>query len=234
MRTVMQTRGKAKSPVSVTTKPTRKPKPKPAFAEEFAPQTFEEAMPAEEFVDRRGEMILAAGQVDDDLLLAAEPDADWTKFRTCAEFASDITARYARIRDEFVTIGRMLNHARESLPHGEFLPLLRGALPFAEDTAEKLMAIARSVDANRIAASNLPAAYSTAYELVSMTNEELSLAETAGIVRQDVQRKEVIAFKRSLREPAQPLDRRVVITAEISRLEARIVRLRRELDGLED
>jgi hypothetical protein len=95
--------------------------------------------------------------------------------------------------------------------------------------ANKLMRVAAAIDSGRLPAKQLPPSYATVYELTGLAEEELAQAAAAGLVRPDVQRKEVIAFKRQLRAP---VDRREEINAEIARYERRIVELREELASL--
>lgn len=165
-----------------------------------------------------------------------EAAGDWTRFRTGAEFAAEIAHRYGRIKDEFLAIGRMLNHAKATLPHGEFIPMLRVSLPFAEDTAEKLMVVAENVDARRIDPQALPPAYSIAYQIASLKDHELAQAVAEGLVRPDVQRKEIEAFKRRVRRPYSAVvsNRRIEIEVQIGRLQAQIMALRDELLRLPD
>ena len=42
-----------------------------------------------------------------------------------------------------IEVGRTLVEAKKELQHGEFLAMIRNSLPFGEDTAQRLMTIAR-------------------------------------------------------------------------------------------
>ena len=164
--------------------------------------------------------------------LVVEPD--WTKFRTGSEFVEAVSTRYARIKNDFLTIGRMLNCARENLPHGEFMPMIRRELPFGEDVAEMLMAVAKKVDEKKLSADQLPPAYSIAYQIASLKEDELKQAVAEGLVRPDVKRAEIEQFKRRIRRPFREAnkDRLTEIDLEIGRLQARILNLRDEAESL--
>jgi len=182
-----------------------------------------------------------------DLKRAIEPLADGVpslarvrggavaKFCTCAEFEEHIGGLWREADRLFVDIGRALNRAKAVLSHGEFTAMVDGALPFSHSVGNRLMKVAEAIDAGRLPVERLPPSYATAYELVSLTDAELAQADARGLVRPDVQRHEVVAFKRAARPLGRPAPevRRDAILSEIARLEARIEQLRRELDAEE-
>ena len=148
---------------------------------------------------------------------------------TCEHFAGRISTLWQDANRTFVNIGRLLNAAKARLDHGRFMQLVHQEVPFSQGVANKLMRVAAAIDSGRLPAKQLPPSYATVYELTGLAEEELAQAAAAGLVRPDVQRKEVIAFKRQLRAP---VDRREEINAEIARYERRIVELREELASL--
>ena len=148
---------------------------------------------------------------------------------TCEQFAGRISTLWQDANRTFVNIGRLLNAAKARLDHGRFMQLVHQEVPFSQGVANKLMRVAAAIDSGRLPAKQLPPSYATVYELTGLAEEELAQAAAAGLVRPDVQRKEVIAFKRQLRAP---VDRREEINAEIARYERRIVELREELASL--
>ena len=227
--------------VTVVDKESRKPRPKAlglssASWGDATPKSLAEAPFATDFVDRRAQAVLHAGNIAGAPLtlsiLSPTSESDWTKFSTGSEFVADITRRFGYVKEQFLIIGRELNRAKEILAHGEFLPIIQKALPFGEGVAEQLMAVAKSVDCQRIAVDRLPISYSVAYQLISLKDHELTEADKAGLVRPNVTRKEVLVFKRNLRSPLIPIARQIEIDNEIARLQKRIETLKAERASL--
>ena len=159
------------------------------------------------------------------------------KLLTCEQFAGAISVLWRQADQAFVGIGRLLNSAKERLEHGHFMRLVSQEVPFTHGTANKLMRVAASIDCGRLPEDRLPPSYATVYELSSLGDDELIQATDAGLLRPNVQRKEVVEFKKRLRLPpdckeGMSPDRREQIDAEIRRLELRIASLRKELEAL--
>ncbi|CAO3410942.1 DUF3102 domain-containing protein [Azospirillum largimobile] len=150
---------------------------------------------------------------------------------TRQEFAQEIRYHWNRSRKEFLSIGRYLNRAKEILPHGEFEAMIESDMPFSVETAFRFRAVAEAVDTGRLSLDVLPGAESVAYQIVTMTPDELERAKAEGLVRPDVTRRQLIDFKRSLRPPKDvtPNDRRRQLLAEYARLRARMAEVRDEL-----
>ncbi|PWC32675.1 DUF3102 domain-containing protein [Azospirillum sp. TSO35-2] len=150
---------------------------------------------------------------------------------TRQEFAQEIRYHWNRSRKEFLSIGRYLNQAKEILPHGEFEAMIGSDMPFSVETAFRFRAVAEAVDTGRLSLDVLPGAESVAYQIVTMTPDELERAKAQGLVRPDVTRRQLIDFKRSLRPPkgVTPNDRRRQLLAEYARLKSRMAEIRDEL-----
>ncbi|CBS90483.1 DUF3102 domain-containing protein [Azospirillum lipoferum] len=150
---------------------------------------------------------------------------------TRQEFAQEIRYHWNRSRKEFLSIGRYLNRAKEILPHGEFEAMIESDMPFSVETAFRFRAVAEAVDTGRLSLDVLPGAESVAYQIVTMTPDELERAKAQGLIRPDVTRRQLIDFKRSLRPPKDvtPNDRRRQLLAEYARLSTRMAEVRDEL-----
>jgi hypothetical protein len=150
---------------------------------------------------------------------------------TRQEFAQEIRYHWNRSRKEFLSIGRYLNRAKEILPHGDFEAMIESDMPFSVETAFRFRAVAEAVDTGRLSLEVLPGAESVAYQIVTMTPDELERAKAEGLIRPDVTRRQLIDFKRSLRPPKDvtPNDRRRQLLAEYARLRARMAEVRDEL-----
>lgn len=158
---------------------------------------------------------------------------------TREEFVGEIARLWKEAQDRFLLIGRYLLDAKARLDHGAFGPMVASELPFTHSVAVRLMAVARAVEDGIVAGDRLPKSYSVAYEIVSMRPEELEEAKRIGLVRPDVRREDVVAFKRGLRSsegreawPREMKRRRLErLLTQKARLEEEIALLRRELDG---
>lgn len=150
--------------------------------------------------------------------------------RTREEFTQEIRYHWSRSRKEFLSIGRYLNHAKTILAHGEFEAMIGSDMPFSVETAYRFRALADAIDSGRLTLDMLPGAESVAYQIVTMTPDELERAKAVGLVRPDVTRRQLIAFKQSQRPPKgiEP-SRRDSLLAEYAHHKARLAAIREEL-----
>jgi len=151
--------------------------------------------------------------------------------RTREEFAQEIRYHWNRSRKEFLSIGRYLNRAKDTLAHGEFEAMIVSDMPFSVETAYRFRAVAEAIDSGRLALDMLPGAESVAYQIVTMKPDELERAKAVGLIRPDVTRRQLIDFKQSLRPAkaeAAP-DRRKALLADYARCKAKLAEIRAEL-----
>lgn len=153
------------------------------------------------------------------------------------DYISEISRLWTTAQENFLTIGRYLNRAKETLEWGEFEAMIDRELPFSASVARKFRAVATLADSGAIPSGLLPRSYSVAYEVCTLTDEERSMAIAAGVVRPEARREEVAAFKRRLRTPAanapfSDSDRRARLAAEIRGLEKRRDAIERRLGAL--
>lgn len=110
-----------------------------------------------------------------------------------------ISAAWQKSVEGILETGRLLIEAKAALPHGSFLKMVEEELPFKENTARRLMAIASDTRlSNRAHAPDLPPSWNTLYELTKLDDETWTLAEQKGLIRADVQRNEIVALRRGL------------------------------------
>jgi Protein of unknown function (DUF3102) len=152
------------------------------------------------------------------------------ELRTRANFAEAIRGVWAEAEENFSAIGRYLNHAKSVLNHGEFMGMIETDLPFRYSTANRLMKVAAAVDAGALPADRLPPSYATVYELLTLSESERQKAIEEGIVRPDMQRKDVTEFRRRMRRAAE--DRTLSLETERVRLLKRIDEIDRQLDAI--
>lgn len=120
-------------------------------------------------------------------------------------WADRVRTQMGRTVEGIVATGRELLAAKETLSHGEFLPMLE-LVGMSDNTAERFMAIAsHSAIANSPHVGNLPPAYSTLYELSRVPAVALEAAIEAGEVRPDMPRREAVALVRRYQSsPTKP------------------------------
>jgi hypothetical protein len=120
------------------------------------------------------------------------------------EYVAQIALLWDRAQRTFLDIGRLLIRAKEQLPHGEYIAAVEVRLPFGPRTAHMLREAARWVfaleESSAEFSTRLPASYSTVYLLSTFSPHELSAADAAGLVRPDLRRAELLAWRYARRE----------------------------------
>jgi hypothetical protein len=119
------------------------------------------------------------------------------ELRSERDVIQELTKLWSEAQEKFLAIGRYLVLAKARFP-GTFERDIVGALPFGRQTAYQLRCVAEAVDGRRLAEETLPFSYATAFQLSKLTEADLALAGKRGLVRSDVTRSEVIAFKREI------------------------------------
>ncbi|WP_043342753.1 hypothetical protein [Belnapia moabensis] len=123
---------------------------------------------------------------------------DKIKVEYVAEFRASVRVEWQRAGQSFLRIGRLLLAAEQRLTKYEYDSLIEGAgrlLPFGRTVAIQLRRVAQAVDAKRLPEQRCPSAYSVAYVLATLPDEQLRLADERNLIRPDVRREEVRAFK---------------------------------------
>ena len=119
----------------------------------------------------------------------------WSRL-ICAAWQNSTTA--------IIETGRLLVEAKDSLEHGQWLEMVRAELPFAERTAQRLMAIASNpVIANAAHVSLLPASWGTLYELTKLPRVELEAKISDGSINPRLERRDVAALLPNARQISQ-------------------------------
>jgi hypothetical protein len=158
--------------------------------------------------------------------------------RTRQDYVREIDGLWADARQRFLEIGRRLVEARSSLPHGEYIAMIEQDLPFSRSVAFQLRAVAEAVSGGILLPNEVPGSYSTAFQLVSLKPEEIQVARQEKLVRADVRREDIIAFKKRLRgnkkAECDRVQRLALLRAERERLEARMREVDAEIAQLEN
>jgi hypothetical protein len=151
---------------------------------------------------------------------------------TKSDFIEEIRRLWDDAQKRFLAIGRYLNAAKEKLPHGEFELMIASELPFSRQAAFYLRTAAAAIDEGRLTEEEVPNSYATVYQLATLNDEYLALARQRNLVRSNVTREEVLAFKRSLRKGGED-DRQLVLQRRREQILADLQRLKAELDQIE-
>ncbi len=114
-------------------------------------------------------------------------------------YVQELTRLWREAQDRFVAIGEYLIHAKETLAHGEYERMVASDLPFGRAVAHTLRTVAAAVREGKLQRPELPRSYTTAYFLATLQPSQLALARSRGLVRHDVPRSSVDAFRRELR-----------------------------------
>lgn len=155
--------------------------------------------------------------------------------RTVDEYAEVIGTLFREAEERFVQIGTFLEEAKAKLQHGEFQELISSRLPFGPRAAQMMMAAAKAIKSGMIPLDIVPPSYSVVYQITTLTDTERQQAVEEGVIRSDMRREDIAAFKKRVRTPVVPeveakraeLAR---LVAEQERIAARIAALRAELE----
>ncbi|CAK0756477.1 hypothetical protein CCP2SC5_210047 [Azospirillaceae bacterium] len=172
-------------------------------------------IPAENFQDRRPDILNGV--------------LDHCSSKT--EYVDKISVLWNETQRCFIMIGRYLNYAKTQLSHGEFEPMIQRELPFGQSVANRLMAVSAAIEANIISIDVLPNSYTIAYEIISLTEQERDIAKNEGLIRQDVRREEIVAFKRRLR--SSTVDKKSEIQRSLMKLINQRNKINQQIHALE-
>jgi hypothetical protein len=155
---------------------------------------------------------------------------------TQQEYIDEISTLWQSAQEKFLTIGRYLIQARDTLHHGEFQAMVESRLPFGVQVAYQLRMVAEAIDSGRLPSDQMPGSYATIYQLTTLKPDELDLARQRNLLRPDVKRTEVAAFKRELRRLAQSVptcDRTGSLRQELQKLQTKAQRIALRISEIE-
>jgi hypothetical protein len=155
--------------------------------------------------------------------------------RTVDDYAEVIGTLFREAEERFVQIGTFLEEAKAKLQHGEFQELISRRLPFGPRAAQMMRAAAKAIKSGMIPLDIVPPSYSVVYQITTLTDTERQQAVEEGVIRSNMRRQDIAAFKKRVRTPVVPeveakraeLAR---LVAEQERIAARIAALRAELE----
>ena len=121
---------------------------------------------------------------------------------------------------------------RRSAAYSDYKRLILAKLPFGSKVANQMECVARAVfETERLREDELPHNYSVAYQLTTLTDEEIEAARAQGLVGPKAKRDLIIEMKR--RRKAEGEERQASLRARRARAVARIDALRKEVEDLD-
>jgi hypothetical protein len=157
--------------------------------------------------------------------------ADEHKAQMLVQVRHEVHAEWRKAKQSFLAIGKSLLAVEQTLTADEFRRLSKGTeriFPFSETIATQLRQVARAVMSGRLNETEIPGSYSVAYQIAVMDGPTIEIARSRNLVRPDVTRTEVIAFRREINAPPASQPQRLDIGA-VRREKARLTKLRAEL-----
>jgi hypothetical protein len=157
--------------------------------------------------------------------------ADEHKAQMLVQVRHEVHAEWRKAKQSFLAIGKSLLAIEQSLTADEFRRLSKGTeriFPFSETIATQLRQVARAVTSGRLNETEMPGSYSVAYQIAVMDGPTIEIARSRNLVRPDVTRTEVIAFRREINAPPATQPQRLDI-GTVRREKARLTKLRAEL-----
>jgi hypothetical protein len=157
--------------------------------------------------------------------------ADEHKAQMLVQVRHEVHAEWRKAKQSFLAIGKSLLAVEQALAPDEFRRLSKGTeriFPFSETIATQLRQVARAVMSGRLNETEMPGSYSVAYQIAVMDGPTIEIARSRNLVRPDVTRTEVIAFRREINAPPASQPQRLDIGA-VRREKVRLTKLRAEL-----
>ena len=158
---------------------------------------------------------------------------------TESDVVREVSKLWREAQQRFLTIGRYLVRAKQQF-QGSYEREILPQLPFGRQVAFQLRTVAAAVDGGKVDEHVLPRSYSTAYSLVTLEDEHLALARSRNLVRPDVVRSELEAFRREMRTALFVGSARVValererqqLARELERIQRRLQEIDRDMETL--
>lgn len=156
---------------------------------------------------------------------------DNEKAHLLIQVRDEVHSHWGAAKRSFVAIGKCLLMLERKLSHEEFKRLTKGTdriFPFTETIGIQLRRVAKAVTTGSIGEHEMPGSYSVAYQIAVMDAPTLEIARTRNILRPDVTRTEIIAFRREISTANTAQEEGVNLSA-VRRKKARLTKLRDEL-----
>lgn len=156
---------------------------------------------------------------------------------TVDDYVAAIDRLWEDAQRGFIAIGRHLDEAQRKLPPDQFAALA-ARLRFGKAVRSQIMTAYRAVNGGLLPRGIEAAGYSVVYQVATLSDQERQRAIAEGVVRPDMKRQDVIAFKRRLRTSPTGTStpsvnsRRAALETEKARLLLRLDEVEQELSRL--
>ena len=128
----------------------------------------------------------------------------------------DVSLLWSQAQTKFIEIGRILNVAKRTLPHGEWGKLIENNLPFKKSVAGMLRKIATAVDNKQFKIEELPTDYTAANMLVTAPAKVIEIARERCFIHNRLTRAEIKQFIKKYKVIEHtPVEDGTIIDAEI-------------------
>lgn len=156
-----------------------------------------------------------------------------TSYESAVDVLDDVSIRWSEAQDKFLEIGRILNVAKDTLPHGQWGLLIRDYLPFRRTVTQMLRAIATAVDEHRFTIEELPTDYTSAHLLVSAPPEVIEIARERSFINNRLSRQDIKDFIKKYKTGQLARDSRDELEQETAdNVDDNIGKLRKRLDAI--
>src|SRR3954471_12092150 len=97
--------------------------------------------------------------------------------RTRQEYVADIRSQWDEVRKRFLFIGQRLAEVHATLGREVYEDLINSRdLPFGRSVAIQLRSVFEAVRDGRLQREELPGSYATAYQIITLADDEIALA----------------------------------------------------------
>ena len=185
---------------------------------------------------RKGALTTAVIETDDIELMLREVGNLWGHAQQTFLAIGRYLHQARRTITDHVTAsnGSLTGREKELLVASEFRRTVLNRLPFSISVAHQLESVARAIFIlKRLATAEIPNSYSVAYQLTTLTDEQLDNARSKGLLRPDIRRESIILMKRNARSAHDDDAARRVLMERQARLQNSLNRIQEELREIE-
>ncbi|HYD31460.1 MAG TPA: hypothetical protein VEB64_11480, partial [Azospirillaceae bacterium] len=147
---------------------------------------------------------------------------------TVDDFIGAITQLWQDAQQRFLAIGDYLARARGALSPEQYA-LLKARLPFGKAVHSQLMMAYRAIKDGMLPETAAAAGYSVVYLAATLSDGERRQAMAEGVIRPDMRRSDLLAFRRRLRPAATRDTDLATLKRERERLLERVAEIDRQL-----
>jgi hypothetical protein len=151
------------------------------------------------------------------------PPAESTDEKGRQEIAAQILVLWRALLENILGVGKLLIAAKDTLPHGQWLILVKKELPFGPTVAQRLMRIAKDARLTNAAhAPHLPPCWTVLYEISRLSDAQFEWGIEHHAIHPEMERADVAVLRSLQGDEAEltkiPRKRRSISDEEEERL----------------